>query len=196
MASLRSTAILDEQFDRLVPRELQHLSSIHWTPVPVAIRIAALLCPTPRTFVLDVGSGVGKLCSIGALATQATWIGVERHGPFVSAARDIARSLGVTDRTMFVHGDAFAVDWGNFDVLYFYNPFELAFGDERTDRAGDAARVQKRLAALPGHTRIVTLHGFGGVMPSTFELLYHERLDEIGVDLALWRQRGRGSSRS
>jgi hypothetical protein len=35
----------------------------------------------------------------------------------------------------------------------------------------------------------VTLHGFGGVMPPSFELLYHELNPSAGLDLAMWIQR-------
>jgi len=183
---------LDRQFDRLIPRELRHLSSTHWTPVQVAVRAASLLCATRRTRVLDVGSGVGKLCSIGALSSVGTWVGVEQHASLVSTAMDLARSLGVAERTRFVQSDAFSIDWSEYDALYFYNPFELAlFGDVSLNpsRTVQIARVQQRLAAMPNCTRVVTFHGFGGVMPSTFELLYHERVLAVGLDLALWIQR-------
>lgn len=186
----RSTFVssLDREFDRLVPHELSHLSSAHWTPVQIAVRVASLLCPTRNTRVLDVGSGVGKVCSIGALSTLGTWVGVEQHAPLVASANELARTLGVTERTRFLRADAFAVDWNEFDALYFYNPFELALFDDHKSRLAQIARVQDRLAALPSCTRVVTLHGFGGVMPSSFELLYHERMPEFALDLALWIQ--------
>jgi hypothetical protein len=188
----RGIASLDRQFDRLVPDELQHLSSTHWTPVQVAVRAATLLCPTPRTRVLDVGSGIGKLCTIGALSTFGTWVGAEQHEPLVKTATELARRLGVSERTQFLQIDAFDLDWSDFDALYFYNPFELAlFGEHATSPspAVQIARVQRRLAAVRDFTRVVTFHGFGGVMPSTFELIYHERVAGFGLDLALWMQR-------
>jgi len=186
---------LDQEFDRLVPDELRHLSSMHWTPARVAARAATLLCATPRTRVLDVGSGIGKLCSIGALSTFGTWHGVEQHAPLVKSATDLARALGVAERTRFVQADAFSIEWHEYDALYFYNPFELPLfeGGPRTSLDVQIARVQARLEALPSCTRVVTFHGFGGVMPRSFELLYHERMPSVGLDLALWIQR---SSRS
>lgn len=183
---------LDRQFDRLIPHGQRHLSAAHWTPAQVAVRAASLLGATRHTRVLDVGSGVGKVCSIGALSTSGTWVGVEQHAPLVDTATAVARALGVSDRTRFLRSDAFAIDWDEFDALYFYNPFELPlFADSRggSSKSVQVARVQQRLAALPGCTRVVTLHGFGGVMPSSFELLYHEHLPAFGLDLALWIQR-------
>ncbi len=187
-----SASTLDREFDRLIPPDLRHLSATHWTPVQVAVRAASLLCASRDTRILDIGSGVGKLCSIGAMSTRGLWCGVEQHAPLVSTATQLARALGVEERTRFVHADAFSIDWNDYDALYLYNPFELAlFGDPTVGPSTTAqvARVQQRLAALPSCTRVVTFHGFGGVMPPTFELLYHERIPVVGLDLALWLQR-------
>lgn len=189
---------LDQEFDRLIPAELRHLSSTHWTPVRVAARAATLLCATRRTRVLDIGSGIGKLCSIGALSTFGTWVGVEQHPPLVRSATDLARTLGVAERTRFVQADAFSIDWNEYDALYFYNPFELPLFKNGTNpsREVQIGRVQQRLESLPRCTRVVTFHGFGGVMPPSFELLYHERMPSVGLDLALWRQRSSRRSHS
>jgi hypothetical protein len=170
------------QFDRLLPDSLRHLSSTHWTPVRAAVRVASLLRVGSQMRVLDVGSGVGKVCAIGALSGEGTWVGVEQHAALVESATDLARSLGVARRTRFLQADAFSIDWSEFDALYFYNPFEL-------ERARDTVgRVQRRLAAMPRSTRVVTLHGFGGVMPASYELLYHEVIPGVGLDLAMWIQ--------
>jgi SAM-dependent methyltransferase len=188
----------DRAFDELVPEELRHLSQTHWTPVDVAIRATSLLSPGPHMRVLDVGSGVGKLCAIGALSSAGTWCGIEQHESLVAAGRRLTRALGVADRTTFLQGDALAIDWSDFDALYFYNPFELPlFPDEidgerhATEFRIQVARVQDRLAALRGGTRVLTLHGFGGIMPASYDLLYQERLPVVGLDLVLWIQRSR-----
>lgn len=185
---------LDQCFDGLVPHDLRHLSSTHWTPVRAAVRVASLLCAGTSTRVLDIGAGVGKVCTIGALSGDGMWVGIEQHAHLVESATVLARSLGVASRTHFLQADAFSIDWNEFDALYLYNPFELQlFRDPvpNAARSEQIARVQERLAALPGCTRVVTLHGFGGVMPATFELLYHEVLPGIGLDLAMWIQRAR-----
>jgi ubiquinone/menaquinone biosynthesis C-methylase UbiE len=187
----------DHAFDQLVPEDLRHLSQVHWTPVDVAIRAASLLAPGPHMRILDIGSGVGKLCAIGALSSAGTWCGIERYEALVAASRRLTRALGVGDRTHFVQGDALAIDWTEFDALYLYNPFELpVFSDADADRQTidfsiTVARVQDQLAALRGGTRVLTLHGFGGIMPSSFELLYQERVPVVGLDLVLWIQRSR-----
>lgn len=139
------------------------------------------------------------MCTIGALTAAGTWVGVEQHATLVDSATELSRLLGVANRTRFLTADVFAVDWNDFDALYLYNPFELAvFGDAvpRQPPSIQVARAQQRLAALPNCTRVVTFHGFGGVMPATFELLYHERTVPLGLDLALWIQRTSRASTS
>jgi hypothetical protein len=185
---------MDRAFDDLVQPELRHLSKVHWTPVDVAVRAAALLCPRPDTRVLDIGAGVGKLCMVGALSELGSWCGIEQHATLVHAAERLAVRLGVERRTTFLHGDAFAVDWCEFDALYLYNPFELASsptgappGSADLHHAGaQAARARERLATLRRGTRVVTLHGFGDVMPPGYALLYHERIPVHDLDLVLW----------
>ena len=166
---------IDRAFDELVPPELRHLSQTHWTPVDIAVRAAGLLCPRPETRVLDVGAGIGKLCTVGALSEIGIWCGVEQHASLVRVAERIARQLGVGGRTVFLHGDAFAIDWHEFDALYLYNPFEHALASpslaaKAVDGEPQVERVRERLAVLRPGTRVVTLHGFGGVMPPSFTL--------------------------
>jgi hypothetical protein len=177
----------DRSFDRLLPDELRHLSQTHWTPVEVAIRVTALLAPTSRMRILDVGSGIGKLCVVGAMASPATWCGVECHRPFVEAARRLAATLNISSRTMFIHADAFAIDWRDFDAIYLYNPFEEPLFSCPAE--GSIAQTERRLAELHPGTRVVTLHGFGGEMPPSFELLYQERLPAVRLELAMWIKR-------
>ena len=50
------------------------------------------------------------------------------------------------------------------------------------------AHVEQRLATLRDRVRVVTLDGFGGAMPPSYELVYHERISVTGSKLALWVQ--------
>jgi hypothetical protein len=184
---------VDRAFDALLPRDMRRLSRVHWTPVEIAARAVALLCTDRDTRVLDVGSGIGKLCTIGALSEMGTWTGVEQHESFVVHAERIARRLGADARTKFIHGDAFAVDWCDYDALYFYNPFERLFGTSSLhgmdiDGAIQAVRARERLSRLRRGTRVVTLHGFGAAIPSSYRLMYHEQVPSYGIDLVLWVQ--------
>ena len=110
-----------------------------------------------------------------------------------------SRSASCTENTrplLVKHGvDALAIDWSDFDALYLYNPFELPLFSHTVTAQEHAlsykdqvAHVQERLAKLRGGTRVLTFHGFGGVMPATYELAYHERVPIVGLDLVLWVQ--------
>ena len=188
------SAVDDAAFDRLYPDEVARLSGVHWTPVAVALRAAALLAPEPGMRILDVGAGPGKLCCLGAVCCPGTWHGIERDPALVAVGSQIARWLEVGDRTRFSAGDALASDWRGYDGLYLYNPFESQlFGGGFARAAGEAsyadqvARAEARLGGLSPGARVVTFHGFGGTMPPGFALA---SLEEVaGGRLALWIKR-------
>ena len=70
-------------------------------------------------------------------------------------------------------------------------PFPTDPGRHALDYRVQVAQVQDRLALLPAGVRVVTLHGFGGVMPASYQLVYQERFPAVGHDLVLWIQRAR-----
>ena len=186
--------VTDEAFDALYPGAERRRSGAHWTPVAVALRVSAMLSPCAA--VLDVGSGGGKMCAIGALTSRGYWTGVERDPRLVRAAIRVARDLGVDDRAQFIEGDGLALDWSQFAGIYLYNPFaEAVFAAEgKTADEGQGAygaaieAVEAKLAALAAGTRVVTLFGFGGDVPDTFECT--ERVPIHGDTLCLWIRRG------
>lgn len=202
---LRSGAAIDDNmFDRLYPRGLRERSEVYWTPVSVALRAAALLAPEPGIHVLDVGAGCGKLCCVGALATNALWHGVERDPDLVATAYATAIALGVDHRASFTTGDMAVVEWNAFASLYFFNPFEAALLeggliDEPVEQSARWASycaavesTEDRLAELPAGTRVVTYHGFGGKMPGNYTLDYR---DAAGTGyLSLWIKRSNARS--
>jgi hypothetical protein len=190
-AALRWRVPVDDAvFDRLYPDHVRRLSTVHWTPVAIAQRAAALLAPEPGMRVLDVGAGPGKLCCVGALGHGGTWHGIELNPTLVEAGAAAARRLGIERSTRFSAGDMCQLDWDRFDSLYFYNPFEsLLFGgpaddDRWTVFADRVARTEERLSELSSGTRVVTFHGFGGEMPSSYALSFTEAIDD--GELALW----------
>lgn len=195
MERLRGTQITsDAAFDRLVPQHVRHLSAVHWTPLDVAVRVAVLLAPAAHERVLDVGSGIGKLCIIGAMSSRGIWCGVEKCNPLVVCARKLAHELGVAARTQMIYGDIFALDWAAYDALYFFNPFEQPMSGRASDHRWElsypvaSAEAQRRLALLRPGTRVVTLNGFGGVMPATFRLLLRETIARFDTELVMWLQ--------
>ena len=186
--------VSDEKFDRIYPDPICRASDMHWTPVCVAKRAAELLVDKEGARILDVGSGAGKFCLIGALSTNGIFTGVEQRDYLVSMSRGIAERNKV-ERVSFVHGNMIDIDWSGYDGFYLFNPFiENLYEEENKidDRVPGAwvfyakyVRIaQRKLYRAPEGTRVVTYHGFGGDMPTGYTLASSE---PIGSDkLNLW----------
>jgi len=191
----RGLAVHDDQFDALYPAWAREPSRIHWTPVAVAVRAAELLVVRPGQRVLDVGSGAGKLCQIGALTSNGRFHGVEQRPHLVTLAREVAGQLGA-DGAEFAHGNMKAIDWRGFDSFYLYNPFfenQVGVIDpvddtvplERTLQDDYVTFVRAQLAAAPAGTRVVTYHGFGGTLPLGYFRMLHEKRGNGHLELWL-----------
>jgi SAM-dependent methyltransferase len=186
----------DAEFDHAYPRWIRALSASFWTPVRVAVRAAALLVAKPGARVLDVGSGVGKFCIVGAAATGATFTGVEHRWRLVSMATRAAGAFGV-ESARFRCAPFDTLDATSFDGIYLFNPFEENLCDpwERVDDtvllsrerfARDTVRAECMLASSRVGTRVVTYNGFGSGMPHGFRLDLRERHGR-GI-LELWEK--------
>ena len=159
----------------------------------MARRVVELLAITRGTHVLDVGSGVGKLCIIGAAMTGALFVGVEQRAHLVDVAvAAAARAHATTAR--FFHRDFSTVDIDTFDAVYLFNPFEenVWEPDEWLDDTvamslakarADVVRAEEMLARARPGTRVVTYHGFGGDMPLAYRHLLSERRGSGHLDL-------------
>jgi hypothetical protein len=171
LAELRQgISVDDSRFDRIYPEWARRMSTVHWTPVAVAVRAAQLLVRTPGARVLDVGSGVGKFCLVGSMVTQGTFYGIESCARFAHTARDTARRLQ-TPGTRFLFGNMMALDWQRFDAFYLYNPFADNL-EALESRLFDAyvRFARDELQAARAGTRVATYHGFGGAMPPSYRL--------------------------
>jgi SAM-dependent methyltransferase len=185
----------DDVFDHRLPRRIQRKSSIHFTPVAVARRAARLLAPDPGMRVLDVGAGPGKFCVVAASEVPTcTFVGVELRPHLVQLARQLATRLSVAN-AIFLEGDAFALDWSEYDAFYFYNPFaeqlfETGLLLDRTLTFSPSKFLdyvmgaRRRMAAARIGTRVVTYHSFGAPAPYGYDLI---ECHPIGTDcLELW----------
>lgn len=184
----------DRDFDLLLPARLRGHSSTHWTPVEAAVRASRHAAFRASARVLDVGSGVGKFCIVGALANPgSSFHGVEQRGTLVAEAKALVRRHGVPGAT-FTHGCAGSLDWRRYDALYFFNPYwEHMAEEKRIDNAiplhaGTYLRhvmmTHEKLRGLRPGTRVVVLNGFGGDVPEGFRLLAEERVS--GLELKVW----------
>lgn len=172
----------DFAFDEHLSQGLQIKSAVHFSPVTVARIAARLLAPKPGTRVLDVGSGVGKFCLVAAIANPvSTFVGVEFRPHLASIARRLAREL-VVPNAQFLNGNAFDLDWNEYDAFYFYNPFaeqlhcvpfllDYSLELASTNFLEYVSAVRRRLVVAPLGTRVVTYHGFGAPPPYGYDLV-------------------------
>lgn len=190
-ALLRSGGrVTDASFDRLLPADVRASAELEYTPLRVCLLAARWLTSHRRSArILDVGSGAGKFCVVGALATRARFVGVEQREDLVAAATALARALHAR-RCSFRCADAFSLDWRRFDGLYLFNPFfglvrrapavasEHAAAFEAFVRA-----TEERLRTLRRGTRVVTFHGFGGIFPPAYRRVRSEQVGRGHLEL-------------
>lgn len=182
-------------FDRLYPSDVSSLSSTHWTPVDVAQRASSLLGYKEKTRILDIGSGCGKFCLVGALTNpQSDFFGIEQRTELNTMCRKLANAFSLHNTT-FIDGDILELDWNEFDAFYFYNPFwenkmdaslriNSSFGVGQEKFNNYIKEVISKLEKLRSGSHIITYHGFGGRFPSSFECIHFET---IGTDqIKLW----------
>ena len=181
-------SVPDSEFDALFPDPIRAKSEIHWTPTEVAQRAAQMLVQDEHSRILDVGSGPGKFCLVGAMSTPGTFVGVEQRPHLAAFARAFAHKNQV-ERVSFMNARIEQIDWSRFNGFYLYNPFiETLY--EPSDRIDETVEtgperyvrlvrfVQLSLSRLNVGTRVVTFHGFGGDMPPTYDMVIKERWGE------------------
>ena len=191
--ALRTGDVIDDDtFDRIYPATHRHRSAVHWTPVDVALRVSRWFSQARNTEALDVGAGVGKLCHVGALATNLRWTGIERDATMVRIAGRVAHALGVADRARFRQGEALQVDWAAFGAVYLFNPFsEAVYAPTPDDPLARQAAyihevlaVERKLLTLEPGALVATYHGFGGEMPP--EMKFVESVNAHAGTIELW----------
>jgi SAM-dependent methyltransferase len=193
----REGSVSDQEFDQVYSIHQRWVSSRQWTPVAVAARAARLLTNDGREAVLDVGSGVGKFCIVGALATKALFKGVEQRPHLVSSARAAARRFG-TQRAVFFEGDFTMIDFSVFDGFYLFNPFEEQLRNgvvNPIDRTIELSPrlfrhhlqgLMRKLGEARRGARVLTYYGHGGPMAPGYSLVHSE---PAGMDtLLLWER--------
>lgn len=114
--------IEDSEFNELYPDEIKELSKRHWTPVEIARAAADFLVDKPNRKVLDIGSGVGKFCLVGATATSGKFYGVEQRKSLVDLSKKIAEDNNIKN-VGFIHSNITQIPFSDFEAFYFYNSF-------------------------------------------------------------------------
>src|SRR6266480_929758 len=102
------------QQQKFEPQVGQAGKDVIWVPTPddVVDRMLTMAQVTPSDFVIDLGSGDGK---IGALA-----LGVEYNPDMVKLSQNNAQAAGVAGKASFRNADIFATDFSQASVITMY----------------------------------------------------------------------------
>ncbi len=90
------------------------------TPQTVVNAMLDLAGVGPADYVVDLGSGDGRIVLSGATRHKASGMGVDIDGELVDLANASARRLGVAERVRFLQQDVFATDLSRATVLTLY----------------------------------------------------------------------------
>jgi SAM-dependent methyltransferase len=90
------------------------------TPDEVTVTMLRMAAVTPRDFVIDLGSGDGRIVITAARRYGARGLGVEIVPELVEKSRESARRAGVADRALFREQDLFRTDLTAASVITMY----------------------------------------------------------------------------
>jgi SAM-dependent methyltransferase len=173
--------VTDHEFNGIYTERMRRLAERHWTPLPVAKQVAEYMVTKPGTHVLDIGSGVGKFCLIGAARTEGHFTGVEQREELVDLSSALAQHYGLRN-ARFIHANITSVKFSNYDAFYFYNAFhenitdqeqidDSIIGNERFYNIY-SKYVAEQLASLRAGTRLATYWSPQRIVPQQYKLRY------------------------
>ena len=172
--------VTDEDFNAIYPENIITLAQKHWTPMPVAKLASEFLTARSGAKVLDIGSGAGKFCLIGAASTRGHFTGIEHRGSLVELSRSLSKSHGVHN-AKFIHVNITTVPFKDYNAFYFYNAFFENI--DRKHKIDDTVEldaiyyhkystyVTEQFSALPVGALIATYCSSMGIVPSSFRLI-------------------------
>ena len=173
--------INDAAFDWLYPEQVQQHSRRHLTPLGIAKTAARFLATAPGKKILDIGSGVGKFCLVGARHfPEAFFYGIEQRENLHQHALDVKEVTNIHN-AFFIHGNFTQLDFSAYDGFYFYNAFFENLTDQ--DLIDDSLEYSastyhyycrylfKKLEDCASGTRLVTFHSLEDEIPPCFQLV-------------------------
>lgn len=130
-------------------RAQQQYFDVPFVPTPYVVieEMLRLAKVTAQDFVMDLGSGDGRVLITAAQRYGARGQGVDLDGDLVAQSVDSAVAAGVADRVSFVQQDLFKTDFSRATVITMYL------------LPGVMMRLQPRLLELKPGTRLVS-HDF------------------------------------
>jgi SAM-dependent methyltransferase len=104
------------------PQVGQAGKDVIWVPTPddVVERMLTMAQVTPNDFVIDLGSGDGKIAIMAAKKFGARALGIEYNPDMVKLSQENARQAGVAEKASFRRADIFASDFSQATVVTMY----------------------------------------------------------------------------
>jgi hypothetical protein len=167
----------DELMDALLPDDLKAHADQHFAGCYAIKLAAAFLSESAQPKILDIGSGSGKFCQLGALLQpQSHFTGVEYRASLVNLAIEISASLSLAN-VAFLHQNVIDVSFVDFNSFFMFNPFlehrnSVARMKDFTDVPENEtiyfSHVYEQFAHCVPDTRIVTLYVSHSQIPNNF----------------------------
>ncbi|MFN0213966.1 MAG: methyltransferase domain-containing protein [Saprospiraceae bacterium] len=171
--------VRDDDFNAIYPSKFRKIARFHFTPVEVAKVAAAYLVDKPGTRVLDVGSGAGKFCMVGAACTEGHFTGVEQRKNLHRLAINVSTKLGV-ERVDFIHSNILGIDFGAYDAIYYFNSFfeniaplsaiDQALALDKSLYTQYTQYMHEQLDKMSSGTRLVTYFSFLDEIPDSYKI--------------------------
>ncbi len=173
--------ISDSEFDLIYPPAIRQLSARHWTSVLITRIASDFLCYKKGAKVLDIGSGVGKFCLVGAtLHPDCFFDGIELRNGFTGLSEQIRVQYDIKN-VSFIKGDIIDNDIQEYNGIYFFNSFHeqidstSSFGENNYLIPGQytiyVQHLFEILKKMSIGTRIVTYHTSDFFIPDCFEII-------------------------
>ena len=119
---MKTEPLDDLFFDALTTDEFRNHSSIHWSKSSTIQKTTDFLIQNNVHNVLDIGSGIGKFCILGAMLSSIQFTGVEIRKNLYEEAQRIKQKIKLQN-LHFIHADVKEINFSAYDAFYYYNPF-------------------------------------------------------------------------
>lgn len=152
------------------PEYSQPGKDVVWVPTPEIMvdTMMALAKVTPDDYVIDLGSGDGRLV-IGAAKRGARALGIEYDDNLVRYARREAAKAGVSGKAQFLQADIFATDFSKATVLTLFLLPEMN------------QRLRPQILAMKPGTRVVANYFGIGDWSSDAAVHLPQRTEQCGT---------------
>lgn len=123
VAAIASTAFAQAPAHKEFTPEIgQAGKDVIWVPTPeeLVVRMLRMAQTTPKDFVVDLGSGDGRIAIAAAKKIGARAEGIEYNPDMVALSNKSAQAQGVANRVKFVKADIFETDFSDATVVTMY----------------------------------------------------------------------------